>query len=121
MLQRNSPRFLSSTRVKAATRGREGRRCLHWGSSRFPRDERDAAVMGEQLGMDVRLPGHCEVATEQRSLAVRAEATVGEHLITCKLPVELSCSQTHALAGVHWGKHKNPFTDHSLFTDHPLF
>lgn len=42
---------------------------------RFPRDECDAAAVGEQLGMDVRLPGHWDVATEQRSLAVRAEAT----------------------------------------------
>lgn len=90
-------------------------------SLRFPRDESDAAVVGEQLGMDVRLPGHWDVATEQRSLAVRAEATFGEHLITCKLPVELPCSQTHTLAGVHWGKHKKPFTDHSVFTDHPFF
>lgn len=42
---------------------------------RLPRDECDAAAMGEQLGMDVQLPGHWGVATEQRSLAVRAKAT----------------------------------------------
>lgn len=42
---------------------------------KFPRDECDAAVVGEQLRRDVSLLGHWDVATEQRSLAVRAEAT----------------------------------------------
>lgn len=76
MLQRNSPWFLSSTRIKAATAGKGGQRVpVQWGEWRFPRGECDAAVQGEQLGMDLRLPGDWDVATEQRSLAVRAEAT----------------------------------------------
>lgn len=77
MLQRNSPQFLSSTRIKAASTGKGGQRVpVLWQEWRFPRGECDAAVVGEQLGVDLRLPGDRDVATEHRSLAVRAEATI---------------------------------------------